>query len=187
MILTIQPLVEEACKKDTNYFGYTIWSHHIVPVFKCTQILAQKLDADEEIVGLAALLHDYASIKKEKWIPEHHIHGARLAEKVLKKFNYPEDKIQEVTHCILTHRGSKSIPRETLEAHIVASADAMAHFDHVESLFYIAFVKKGMNQDEAISWVVNKLENDWKKLMPEAKEIIHQKYEAVKVLFSDTF
>ena len=40
-----------------------------------------------------------------------------------------------------------------------------------------------MDQDEAVMWVTSKLKRDWKKLMPEAKEIIQEKYEAVKILF----
>jgi len=30
----IEKIVEEACKKNTNIFGYGIWSHHITQVVK---------------------------------------------------------------------------------------------------------------------------------------------------------
>jgi uncharacterized protein len=75
IIEEIRVLVENACKKETNYFGYGVWAHHILPVVIHAKILARKLHADEEIVEIAALLHDYASVKNRAWIPEHHIHG----------------------------------------------------------------------------------------------------------------
>lgn len=60
MTSTVRSIVEEACKKETNKYGYGIWSHHIVLVVKYGKLLAQKLEADPEIVEIAALLHDYA-------------------------------------------------------------------------------------------------------------------------------
>jgi len=54
-----------------------------------------KLGADSEIVGIAALLHDYAGIKDRRLIEEHHIYGAVEAERVLSEFTYPKDRIQK--------------------------------------------------------------------------------------------
>ena len=59
----IEQIVEQACAADTNIFGYDIWTHHILKVIENTKRLASHFDADPEIVELAALLHDYASIK----------------------------------------------------------------------------------------------------------------------------
>lgn len=53
----IRKLVEAECKKDSNIFGYEIWRYHILPVVKYAKILARKLNADEETVEIAALLH----------------------------------------------------------------------------------------------------------------------------------
>ena len=76
MTSTVSSIVEGACKKETNKYGYGIWSHHIVLVVKYGKLLAQKLEADPEIVEIAALLHDYASIKEESLTSEHHLHSA---------------------------------------------------------------------------------------------------------------
>ena len=61
----VSDLVERECKKETNYFGYGIWSHHILSVVKYSRLLAKKLNANIQVVELAALLHDYSSIKNK--------------------------------------------------------------------------------------------------------------------------
>ena len=184
MIEEIKKLVEEACKKETNPFGYRAWHDHVLPTVKYPKILAKKLGADEEVVEIASLLHDYAGIVSKDMYAEHHDHGAKLAEEILKKYNYPQDKIEMVKHCIYAHRASQKIPRETKEAEIVAVADSMAHFENVSSLLYLAYVKHKMDGEEGRKWVLAKLGRSWEKLIPEAKEIIRNKYKAVKKVLS---
>ena len=82
MVYEVRKLVEDACKSSSNNFGYEIWIHHILSVVKFAKLLARKTGADGGIVELAALLHDYASVKNKDWIKEHHTHGAREAEKM---------------------------------------------------------------------------------------------------------
>ena len=182
MIKKIAEIVEEACKKETNYFGYGIWTHHILHVVRYAKLMAKKIGADEEIVEIAALLHDYASIKDHKMYEDHHIHGADEAETILKQFNYPAEKIDQVKHCIMAHRGSKTAQKMTKEALCLADADSMAHFDAISSLFYLAFFSHKMNIEEANDWLKGKLERSWNKLSPEAREIIKDKYLASKTL-----
>jgi HD superfamily phosphodiesterase len=179
----IKKLVEDACKATTNYSGYRAWPHHILVVVKYSKLLAKKFGADIEIVEIAALLHDYASIKDYKrYYEDHHIHGARLAGNILKEFNYPKEKIKKVKECILCHRGSKPRQKLSKEARCIADADAMSHFNGIGSLFSLAFKSHKMNEDEATDWIAKKLERSWKKLSPAAKEIIKDKYEASKLL-----
>lgn len=180
MIEEIEKIVEDACKCDSNPFGYGIWSHHIVHVTEYAKKLAEKLGADSEIVEIAALLHDYAGIKDSMMVEEHHIHGAVEAERILTEFRYPIDKIQIVKECIITHRGSVPMNRLTLEAECIASADAMSHIFQVPSLLYLAYVKHGMGIDEGKEWVLRKIERSINKLCPEAKEMVQEHYLKVK-------
>ncbi|HUV72482.1 MAG TPA: hypothetical protein VMW25_05755 [Clostridia bacterium] len=71
----------------------------------------------------------------------------------------------------------------TIEAKIIASADAMAHFDNLSSLFYLAFVQDKMDIEKGTSFVVNKLQRSWEKLLPEAKELLKEHSKAIKILF----
>jgi putative nucleotidyltransferase with HDIG domain len=180
MIEEIEKIVENACKSDSNKYGYGIWSHHIVYVVKFAKKLAEKLNADTEIVEIAALLHDYAGIKDSSMTEEHHIYGAVEADRILNEFNYPQDRIQRVKDCIITHRGSVPMERLTAEAECIASADAMTHVLQVPSLLHLAYVNHGMGIDEGKEWVLSKIERSMRKLCPEAREMIYEQYLKVK-------
>lgn len=170
----IKEIVKKRCPKDQVNWEY---DGHILLVAKYSKLLAKKLKANGEIVEIAALLHDITKWRNSK---NHHITGAKEAEKILKKLEYSRDKIEKIKHCIYSHRGSQNIKRETKEAVCVASADAMAHFESIPSLYYIAFIIKGKDFFEGEKWVRNKLKRDWDRLIPEAKEIIKNKYNASK-------
>lgn len=176
MIEEISRLVEDACARDTNKFGYGIWSHHIVYVVKYAKQLAVILGAEVEVVEIAALLHDYAGIKDSSLAEEHHIHGAVLAERILEGYGYPKEKVEKVKHCIMSHRGSISSERKSPEAECIASADAMAHISQAASLLYLAYTRHCMAIDEGKAWVLGKLERSWNKLCPEAKKIVRDDY-----------
>ncbi len=183
MIQQISNIVQEACSKDTNIFGYAIWTHHITHVVQSAKQLAALLDADVEIVEIAALLHDYASVKDKALYQDHHINGAVEAEKILAQFDYPAEKIAAVKHCIESHRASIAEQRRSIEAECVASADAMAHIQNVPALLYSAYTARKMDIDEGITWLREKLQRSWAKMIPEAREIVRDKYEAaLKIL-----
>jgi len=149
-------------------------------VLKYSRILAKKLNADLEIVEIAALLHDIGLISGLR--ENHHITGSEIAEKKLKELGYDEDKIKKVKHCIFSHRGSRDIFRESVEAQIIADADSMCHFDDIKGLFYVCYGVSKLNQNEAGKKVYEKLINSYNKLSDEAKEIVKPKFEAAKLL-----
>lgn len=182
MIKTIQKHIEELSGKDENKFGMNAYHYHFVPVVKNAVKLAEKINADREIVEIAAWLHDVGSILGD--YENHHVSGAEYAGEYLRKLNYPEEKIKQVQHCILTHRSSKKIKRDTIEAECIASADAMAHIDEFISLFYLALVVHKLGVFDAKKFVKKKLQNGWDKLVPEAKEIVKDKYKAAMLLIN---
>jgi len=183
LIKEVEHIVEKACSCDTNVFGYGIWTHHILHVVRIGKKLAEQFDADPEIVEIAGLLHDYAGIKDHRLHKEHHTHGAIEAEKILRNLNYPVQKIEAVKHCIEHHRGSIPGKRGTPEAECLASADAIAHIDNLPSLFYLAYAKFDKGIDEGTDWIHKKLNRTWKKINPEFRYLIEEKYKsAIKVV-----
>jgi uncharacterized protein len=185
-IREIENRVRTACLSPANVFGKGIWDHHIKWVVKFGDMLAEKTGADHLTVHLAALLHDYASIKSFALYTNHHVHGAKEAERILGPMGFDARIINGVSHCILTHRGSMKIERRTIEAHCVADADAMAHFVGVPSLLAYATQGKGLEIDVAILWVQAKLLRSWNKLSPTAKTLAQNYYDAALELLSDT-
>jgi uncharacterized protein len=178
VIKKVEQIVEDACTHDTNVFGYGIWVHHILHVVNIGKKLAKRFNADPEIVEIAALLHDYAGIKDHSLHKEHHIHGAIEAHKILKDLNYPKQKIKAVKHCIENHRGSATGKRGTPEAECLASADAIAHIENVPSLFYLAYAIFDMGIDEGADWIRKKLNRTWKKINPEFRYLVEDKYKS---------
>ena len=178
MIREIVRVVEVACAQETNVFGYGIWTHHITQVAENGKRLAGLFEADPEIVEIAALLHDYASVKDPALYEDHHVHGPIEAEKLLRRLGYPQDRIEAVKHCIATHRGSVPRERRSAEAECLANADAVTHLEQVPALLHLAFVQHGMGIDEGSSWVREKLERSWSKLSQPVREMMQDKYEA---------
>ena len=178
----VREYVKEECEKPTSHYGHEPYEHHFKPVVKYAEELAEELNADKEVVTIAAWLHDIGSIKHGR--ENHHETGAEIAERKLKQLNYPQEKIEKVKECIKNHRGSVDNPRETMEEKIVAEADALSAFDDIPGLFEVAFTFEGKNREEATKSVRNKLNRKWNKLhFPKSKEIIKPKHEAVKELF----
>lgn len=179
----IKQFIEEECKKPTSKYGYDPYESHFIPVVKYSKLIAEKLNVDLEIVELAAWLHDIGSIIDGR--ENHHLTGSEIAEQKLRELNYPEGRIEQIKHCILAHRGSKNIKRETIEAQILADADVMSHFDNVGGIFKAAFIYENHTQKSAQEAVKNKLINSYNKLSPEAKKIIQPKFEAAMLLFGE--
>lgn len=166
-------------------FDQECWNHHIVLVHKYCLLLAEQLHAKKEVVELAAYLHDYGRVAMPDREHEHHLTGADLAQEILEKEGYDAETIRHVQACIRTHRGSVDLKPDTLEAQIVANADAMAHVDALPWLFKVRYAK-GESPQTATAWLQKKLERNWaKKLtLPEARALVKEKYAAAMLLLN---
>jgi uncharacterized protein len=183
IVAEIQKEVIKRSKSDKNVHGYGAWQYHIKQVTKNAVWLAKQRGADQEIVELAALLHDIASVTKEEYKQEHHIHGAAIAEELLKKYNYPEDRIELIKKCILNHRGSRPQVKNTVEEVCVADADAMAHFDNLPSLFSLVYKEWQMSIDVGAKWIQEKLHRSFSKLSPQTQKLYQAKYDNTMSIF----
>lgn len=176
----------EITKNAKDSDGYDFYEDHIKYVVKSAIYLAKEYGADVEIVELGALLHDIAMPLNIGPREEHHIYGAKIAEELLTKYNYPKNKIEIVKKCVLNHRGLKEFPRSTLEEECVADADVISHFDSIPVLFSTAFKQKNLNLHEGTKFVKNKLERDYNKLSTKTKILLKKRYKnIIKVLFNN--
>lgn len=121
---------------------YNFWDGHLKYVYREATKLAEKYGADLEIVQLGALLHDIALLEKVGTRADHHENGKKLAEQILREYDYPEDKLERVLGCVLHHRSSKNA--ENIEELCVADADILAHFDNIPMLFDSAYSRHGI-------------------------------------------
>ncbi len=186
--MDIIKIIENEVIKRSNKFekehSYNFWNIHIKFVVENAIILAKKYNADVEIVTLAALLHDIASITKEEYQENHEIIGADIAEKLLRDNNYPKDKIELVKRCILNHRGSKIVKKGTIEEICVADADALAHFNNVPTLFSLAYNKNKLSIEDGKIFVKEKLARSYNKLSNQTKKDYEEKYKSILGIIS---
>lgn len=180
MIGKVREIVKKECSSNSTMNN---WTYHIEIVVKYAKLLAEKMNSDAEMAELAALLHDIGRIKFGS--KDHEKTGLPEAEKILKEVGYSQDIIDEIKHCVESHRGSKDIVPKTITAKITTNADAMSHFDIIPLLFKVALKRSDNNLEDTLQWINDKIERDWNKKMtiPEAKEIMKEKYHAFRVLF----
>ena len=164
----------------SNAYDIGAWDHHIKLVYEIATDIYKQYGAEYDVVALASLLHDIASVTNKDYTEEHHIIGANMAEQLLKQYNLPNDKIKLIKLCILNHRGSKLKEKTTSEE--ICIADAMAHFYSLPSLLRMVYVEKRMSIDDGAEFVYNKLERSYNKLSNRGKEIITPHYESAKIL-----
>jgi len=154
------------------------WKYHITSVVKYSDILCSKFESNREVVILASWLHDIASL--QNIAGEHHIVGAEIAEKYLQEKNLSQEMIKSVKKCILAHSDKGDYTPNTIEEKILASADGMSDFDHFDLTCHRFFIKYPM--DQVREMLLDKYERAYSKIMPEARDMIQSKYDAIKVL-----
>ena len=172
--------VKRRCNLPTNTYGIGAWDHHIKIVYELAKKYAIEYDADEEIVSLAALLHDIASVTDVSFTEEHHIIGAEIAEELLMKEAYSQEKIEIIKKCILNHRGSKVVSKNSPEEICIADSDAMAHFYSIPSLLSMVYKEKNLSIDDGSKFVMDKLDRSYNKMSDKGKELVKKQYESAK-------
>lgn len=178
--------VKKRCEQPTNAYGMGAWDHHIKIVYELVKKYAAEYGANLEIVSIAALLHDIASVTDVTFTEEHHIIGAEIAEKLLLVEDYPIERIGLVKKCILNHRGSRLIEKTSPEEICVADSDAMAHFYSIPSLLSMVYKEKNLSIDEGSKYVMSKLDRSYNKMSDKGKILVKRQYESAKnVLIND--
>ncbi len=118
------PNRDEAWKLVCEYTQSESLRKHMLAVEACVRAYARKNGADEELWGIAALLHDF---DYEKWPNEAHAsdkeHPAEGA-KVLRGRGYDEEMIR----AILSHADYCGVPRRSALEHTLFACDELAGF-----------------------------------------------------------
>jgi uncharacterized protein len=113
--------LEDIVKEKMSALEGTAHSYaHVDRVVKIATILAEKEQADMELVQAAALLHDIGYAVGEP----HNETAAKLANEILKtSTNYPQERIERIVKIVLRHPIAFRDRLETLEEKIVWDAD----------------------------------------------------------------
>lgn len=111
------------CENDGGCHG----PDHTIRVHWVAQHIGRLMSARLDILSAAALLHDigrrYETQKKGGVC--HAVKGADLATEILKKLDFPQNTVDDIVHCIATHRYRDANIPASLEAKILFDADKL--------------------------------------------------------------
>lgn len=158
---------------------YNIYKKHIQYVYNYAMLLSKDKDVNREVLAISALLHDIAMTDSSLNRSKHNEYGVDIAEKLLQKENYPEDKISLVKKCILNHSSKRASFRTTMEESILVDADGLAHFDEIDNLYSLAHNVMQLNDKETINYIKDKLTRDYNELSDDVKYLVEEKYQKV--------
>ncbi|NQU82510.1 MAG: HD domain-containing protein [Parcubacteria group bacterium] len=134
---------------------------HVERVYNLAMKIAETEDIDLEVVKIAALLHDVGGKREtddNTGKTDHASESAKMARPILESLNYPEDKIQHIQDCILSHRYRNEHKPKTKEAQLIFDADkidALGAIGLARTFAWIgrnnAFIYKKVNTEEYIN------------------------------------
>lgn len=78
---------------------------------------------DIKVLRLAALLHDVGIVREHNEGGDHAEYSAEIAREFLSRAGADNDLVDHVTSCIITHRFSRGLKAESIEAQILQDAD----------------------------------------------------------------
>lgn len=142
-------------------------------------------NANLQLVDLAVWFHDIARLRGHE--ENHDLLGATEAEVVLSQLGFADEDIRIVVEACKCHSGNKYLP-VSLEAQILATADALSHFFHDFYKRAIQYYEKnGLSRAEAIDIILKKIERDFhqKIFFDEAREYIKPIYDELILEFSN--
>jgi uncharacterized protein len=172
----IEELVKEECAGSA--FGPPFFSEHVLVVAQFASRLARPLDADEEVVALAAWLHDLAAVRDPSAQPDHALLGAELAHEVLSGYGYTATTIAGVSRAVASHSFPLQPGSASPEEVCVSQADAVAQMLRPFYWLYFATSVRGLCYEEAKGWLANLIASKWKALAPVARELVGARYRA---------
>ncbi len=178
-----QEIMERSARFEEQTKGtkdeYNIYREHIQYVYKYVVLLSKDKNVDKEVLELSALLHDISMTDITLDRSRHNEFGADIAERLLRENDYPEDKVQLVKKCIINHSKRRSEYRTTEEEQILVDADGLSHFDAIEKLYSLPRMVMGLNEEDSVHFVQDKLTGDYNELSDDLKYLVKEKYDRV--------
>lgn len=152
---------------------------HVLRVWKKSKVLAEKTKTDLETMVAIVLLHDLA---RHYGLEIHGKQSADMAEPILKKIGFPEDRIPIVLDAIAKHDyTTPPSERKSMESRILYDADKLDAFGAVGILRHINFY---YNKGKTCNEILEMLDKRWKGLtLKESTEVGRENFEYIRDFF----
>jgi putative nucleotidyltransferase with HDIG domain len=177
--------VKEACQRPENSFGPSFFEEHLMVVAESAKELAVRLNADLEIVELAAYLHDISAILDPKTIPNHAELGGEWARRFLLENGYPSERAIRVARAVASHSTPVPLGGGSLEEICISNADVINRVLRPAYWFYYAFVVRKQSFQDGKAWLRAGIEKAWPALIEPAKEAVGDRYSSMMVALSE--
>lgn len=176
--------------KGTHPIGRWMWNNHVNWVKDKAQMLAQKYQADEEKVMIAALLHDLADARYERGDADFDDWGEAQAKEILANAGFSEAETGYILEEIIKPHSCRpeNLPT-SIEGRVLATADALFH---LQTSFFALFCYKNRPQrtssfEEWQDWFSEKVERDFtnKIFFEDERREAQADYDALKRVFKN--
>jgi HD superfamily phosphodiesterase len=190
--------IESFVKKSLDPLNWM----HVNGVRPIAQYIAKKEGADKEIVDVSVLFHDITktNLKTELY---HHIEGADIAKKFLKKLKLSKEFIDAVYHCVISHstplryfkskakkahKSKNFLPEpKTMEAKVLFDADMIQQISPygITKGLFIQYITYKKPFKEGFLSIKNTLMNDAAKTLftKTAKKLSKERLKYLKEFF----
>lgn len=180
----IRELVLAECQASQNVFGPCFFDEHLAVVAHYGSCLAARLEADPEIVELAAYLHDISAIRDVGTLPEHGRLSAQLAREILAGHGYAPEVIEAVARCCASHANPVQMGRGSPEEICLSNADAIAQIVRPVYWSHVVFGVRQLGFENGRQWLLNRIESNWSNLIGPARDLVGDRYMLIKTVFS---
>jgi HD superfamily phosphodiesterase len=148
-------LLEKVKRFAKHVYPAHMFRNHILPAVDIAGEFADTLDANKRNTQIAAYLHDIGRVPH----PFHAAVGNYVSRVVLRWCGCPKKDIDEICYCIRVHEGKKGF--NTIEAEIVANADAVSQFENFLYMFSLYYSTHGKDIDKTKRWLKDKYQRDY--------------------------
>ena len=173
---------------STTSMGKWMWHNHTQNVADNTVDLAKKYGADPEIAYCAALLHDLGDSEYERGHPDFDTWAMNTSSQILKKADFSKEEAGEIIEAIRTHSCHNGNLPTTLEGKILATADAMWHYQtsFFAEICYMNKPNSANNYKKWQEWFNEKIERDYhvKIFFEDERNEVKSDYLALKLVFN---
>lgn len=179
LINLIRERVLELCQAPENRLTPAFFDEHLLVVAHYARELADKLNADPEMVELASYLHDISAVRDFNSLPTHAVDSSTEAGAILAEYKYPPEKIGVVQIAIGLHALPLKVGEGSPEAVCLSNADAIAQIANPAYWLFFAYRIRNLDFAEGRQWYLNRVMQSWNAMIPEARALIEPQYQNV--------
>jgi len=164
-----------------------LYDNHVLVVAQNAHKLAKKYGASEELSEVAALLHDVADAVMARANPSHEAESLTIARRVMAEAGFTAEEIALVVDDAIAYHSCRGDERpKTKEGLVLATADALAHFQTDFYVFAARSLLAGRSLEDFKAWTLQKIDRDLnsKIAFDEEREAVRADYNIIKKLFS---